>query len=103
MERKFLHLYVAGILVFLAVSMNAQTDTITKPGRPFKDPKATGDNSKVLLDTSSNVVDSLLHQRDPVNRRHNSDKTGKSEPVRLKKKPCGFCASPSTTIGWYIL
>lgn len=93
MKKKFFFI-VGGMMVF-ALPVVAQPDTLTKPDRTrtYQDPKITDDKSKskVLLDTSNQVADSLLDQKKTGRKKHartESDPMGTSDrPARLKRAP----------------
>ncbi len=94
MKNKLKHLAAVAIIAGAWLPLSGQTDTITKPGRPFKDPKITEDNSKVLIDTSErmeNLVDSLLEDDNNVNdgksRHHHPTAPVETKKDKMVKQP----------------
>lgn len=80
-------LLTAGLLIGLyGVSIAQQPDTSTNPSNQdiFKDPKTTDDHSKVLIDTSTQMVDSLLEAK----------KSGKTTRHKQKGAPMGESKKP---------
>lgn len=89
--RKIKYLLATGLMIAAFCSAKAQTDTLTNPGRPFTDPKASDDNSKVLLDTSErteNMVDSLLEEKNSKKRSHQDKHMKSTMPTnKINKTP----------------
>lgn len=80
-------LLTAGMLIGMYGFATAQQpDTLTDPSKQdvFKDPKTTDDRSKVLIDTSTQIVDSLM----------DSKKSGKSTHHKHKGAPMGESKKP---------
>jgi len=93
MKKKILNTIAVGLLAMFSIPAMAQTDTSIKPGRTkiFMDPKITNYDSKVLIDTSNNIVDSLLDAKKESRNKtyqNNTQPPGKStKPVKPKKAP----------------
>jgi hypothetical protein len=91
MKNKMKYLATVALLAGALLPSSAQTDTITSPGNRFKDPKATDDNSKVLIDTSKrmeNLVDSLLDgNKVKDGKRTNYPASEATKPDKMTKQP----------------
>lgn len=93
MKNIIFYLLALGLISGITIPASGQTDTLTKPGRinNFQDPKITDDNSKVLLDSSNNIADSLL---DAKKRRKNPISDPKKNPLRETDKPVKIKRAP---------
>lgn len=91
MNKKLKYLATVALIAGAWLPLNAQIDTLTKPGKKFTDPKATNDNSKVLIDTSErveNMVDSLLEgNKVKDGKRTSSPASEGTKPDKMTKQP----------------
>jgi len=80
-----------GLFTVCTATALAQIGTLTKPGTTYEDPKATDNNSKVLIDTSTTVIDSLLDDKKESRKKfpqHNANPTSnKEKPVNMRVVP----------------
>lgn len=91
MKNKLKHIATVAFIAGVWLPLGAQTDTLTKPGKNFKDPKITDDNSKVLIDTSErmeNLVDSLLEDNEVRDGKQSNYPTSSgTKPGKMVKQP----------------
>lgn len=83
-------LLTLGILAGATFAINAQEpDTLAPPAGigSGTDPKATPDRSKVLIDTSTKVVDSLMHEDKKGKHKAKSDPMQSDKPIKIKRAP----------------
>jgi hypothetical protein len=90
MKNKMKYLIPVVLISGASLHLNAQTDTLIRPGTSFKDPKATDDNSKALIDTSErmeNLVDSLLDDNKVKDGKHTKPSSEATKPGKMYKQP----------------
>jgi hypothetical protein len=93
MRTKAMLLSIGLLTCYCGVVAAQQPDTITDPSNKnvFRDPKTTNDRSKVLIDTSTQVVDSLMDARKQgrdKNQKTKGDAMGESKKsVKIKRSP----------------
>lgn len=80
----------AGILAGATFTLQAQEpDTLSPPAGigSGSDPKTTPDRSKVLIDTSTKVVDSLMREEKRHKNKSKSDPIEPDKPIKIKRAP----------------
>ncbi|HEX3006324.1 MAG TPA: hypothetical protein VHO90_01780 [Bacteroidales bacterium] len=85
---------VLGTFAAFSLQAAAQTDSLTKPNRTstHRDPKITDDkNSKVLIDTTEHVTDSLLNKKKAT---RNKNPSLPKDPMPETKKPVKIKRAP---------